>query len=203
MSIDKLLTANEAHTHGDILNKINTIIDALNIGSLAFVGNAFIADSATAVTPISLTANVEAQLTNDALGAANDDAHLPVGVTSIWNSSTNQIDFSELEVGDMVDIAIDLIGTTTSPNQEYDIYVRLAAGTADEEDIQWTWSQIKSAGTRKLNRMNGILIKNANIKNTPATIYLKTDSAGSVVINGFYFKIIRRGENIVSNQYGY
>ena len=60
-------------------------------------------DLATHTTPITLVANVDKKLTNDTLGAFTNILYSPFGVNSIWNSSTNSYDFTELSLGDTID----------------------------------------------------------------------------------------------------
>lgn len=48
-------------------------------------------DTLTATTPISPTINTFTKLTNNGLGTNTSTIHLPTGVTSLWNASTNHI----------------------------------------------------------------------------------------------------------------
>jgi hypothetical protein len=67
-------------------------------------------DTATTGSPIAVTA-VPAVLTNDGLGVNTNTAYLPIGgngITQLWNTSSNGFDFSDLNVGDMLEIRMDI-----------------------------------------------------------------------------------------------
>ena len=70
-------------------------------------------DAATAVTPIALSANTWTTLTNDGLGAFTNKNYPPSGVTELYNTTSQEIDFSELDLGDAVFIRNDF---TVTPN---------------------------------------------------------------------------------------
>ena len=61
-------------------------------------------DLASVTTPVSI-ANTKHQMTIDELGPANETTYLPIGVTSLWNSTTNKI--TPAKLGDAYDIRVD------------------------------------------------------------------------------------------------
>ena len=70
-------------------------------------------DLASATTPVSI-ANTKHQITIDGLGPVNETTYLPIGVTSLWNSTTNKI--TPAKLGDAYDIRVDLEVDATSVN---------------------------------------------------------------------------------------
>ena len=58
------------------------------------------------VTTTTLAAGVFTIIPNDALGTNTTNTYLPLGVTNLWNAGTSSFDFSELAVGDAVEMRI-------------------------------------------------------------------------------------------------
>ena len=61
-------------------------------------------DLATQTTPLNAVSNVALKLTNDTEGANTSTDQNPYGVSYVWDYTTNQFNFSELEVGDTIDV---------------------------------------------------------------------------------------------------
>lgn len=148
-------------------------------------------DAATTVTPIAFTAGVEAKLTNDTLGAFTNTAYLPDGVTSIWNPTTNQYDWSQLSNGDMIEIRFDGEVTTTAVNQTIDVLLYLAIGGATYSVPFIAGQQFKTAGTYRLIRWLGIYLGDNNTSQNPAEFRIVSDGNGSIKVNGQYNKITK------------
>lgn len=150
-------------------------------------------DSATAVTPISIPSGlVDVDITNDGLGPFTNKTYAPVGVTDIWNSNTNLFDFSELSLGDMIDIRLDLTVTTTSPNQLVEIDLILGIG-GGQYSIPFSRNVYKNASAQNVNRYNGIYMGDSNTLNNAAKFVARSDSPALVAVNGWYCKILKRG----------
>lgn len=149
-------------------------------------------DSATVGTPITHNGSEGfKKLTNDGLGAFTSTDYKPLGMTTLWNAVTNQLDFSELSLGDMVDIRIDVDVTTTSPNQDTSVQLQLGIGgspyTLELDEIS-----PKTARTKKMLSYTGIYMGDANTLNNPGEFQLDTDSNATIVVNGWYLKVTRR-----------
>ena len=70
-------------------------------------------DTLTATTPVALTGGSPAILTNNS--STGTFKSLPdTAVTDLWISATDKFDFSELNIGDMVEIRLDCDVTTTA-----------------------------------------------------------------------------------------
>ena len=172
-------------------------VKAVEIGGLPadnFAGGFFdYNDLATQTTPISVTGGGGfVKLTNDGLGVNTNKDYPPSGITDIWDASNDRFDFSELKLGDMIDIRLDLEVTTTSPNQEIDVRLFLGVG-ATEYSIAFVETSFKSAGAQPVDRYNGIYIGNALTLNNFGEFRIQSDGNATVKVNGWYCKIIRRG----------
>jgi hypothetical protein len=151
-------------------------------------------DAATAGTPIVVTGGGGAVvLTNDEAGAFTNKTYKPVGVTDVWDSINDTFDWSDLKLGDMVDIRIDVDLTTTSVNTEVKIDLELGTG-GFAYTIPWILeTNYKNTGTHKLNRYNGVYMGDTNTLNNGAVFKISADKNCTVVVNGWYCKIIVRG----------
>ena len=150
-------------------------------------------DVATQSTPIVVTGGGGfVKLTNDEQGAFTNKDYPPAGVTDIWDSINNRFDFSELNLGDMIDLRLDLEVTTTSPNQELDIRLFLGIGQS-EYSVPFVKLTYKTAGAQAINRFNGIYIGNLVTLNGFGEFRIASDANATVKVNGWYCKIIRRG----------
>ena len=77
---------------------------------------------------LTLTAGVLTVVPNDALGTTTTNDYLPLGVTNLWNAATSSFDFSELSVGDTVEMRIIVQPTTTNNNTEIELDLYLGSG---------------------------------------------------------------------------
>lgn len=131
------------------------------------------------------------KLTNDGLGAFTNINYKPLGMTTLWDTTASQFDFSELSLGDMVDIRIDVDVTTTSPNQDTSIQLLLGIGgspyTLEIDEIS-----PKTARTKKMLSYTGIYMGDANTLNNPGEFQIDTDSNATITVNGWYLKVTRR-----------
>jgi hypothetical protein len=147
-------------------------------------------DAATAVTPIAFTSGVPVLLTNDKLGPFTNESYLPAGVTSIFVS--NQFDWSELSLGDMVDIRIDIDVITGSQNQNVRVDMILAEGDAGEYVINFADVFQKTAGQHKITEYNGVYMGDPITFSNPAEFRLTSDGTGTAIVNGWYCVVTKR-----------
>lgn len=151
-------------------------------------------DTATASTPIAVPGtNTYVYLTNDGLGAFTNKTYKPGDITDIWDSVNNQFDFSQLSLGDTLDIRIDLEVTTSQPNQAVDVDLELAIGTGNEYDILFDKTTYKTAGAKDVNEFTGIYLGDTNTKNNPAKFKIRSDFPATVIVRGWYVRILKRG----------
>lgn len=158
------------------------------------IGWADFNDLATATTPLLITAaGGWTVIPNDKLGAQTNTSFLPEGITS-GLLTDNKFDFSQFNVGDMFEYRLDLVVTTTVPNQNTLTRIRMGIGSDDEFSSVLTQLQYKSSGVNYVNRFSGAYIGSENIKNYPTCFEIMSDANASVKVNGFYIKCILRGE---------
>lgn len=146
-------------------------------------------DTLTATTPISPTVNVFTKLTNNGLGPNTNTSQLPTGITSLWNTATNQIDLSQIAINGMLNARYDLSITTTAVNQSVFLSVFLAIGSPSAYESPKSYYQFKSAGTYPITVWSGSYIGSTDVKNYPAEIKIKSDAACTVRVNGWYFQV--------------
>jgi len=152
------------------------------------------ADVATKGTPIAVSA-VPAVLTNDGLGVDTKTAYLPTGgngITQLWNTSSNGFDFSDLNVGDMVDIRMHISVIIASVNTVVD--VNLVMGSGGSIVVPFISDQnYKATGTFEVVRYMGIYIGSTDVRDTLAQLKIEADKACTCTVHGWYIKAIRRG----------
>lgn len=197
--LDSIDLAAQVNVQSDWLQEDDTKDDYIKNRPdyLNAIGTFHYADLATQTTPINVTANTETLLTNDALGEYTSITNAPYGVPTVYNATNNEFDFSALAVGDLVhirpDLLIDLVGTNTS----YEIYMKFAIGTASEWVLNLSTSERKSADEFKKNAYLGFDIANEDTRTAPAKMFIKTDAAATVKVNGYYLEVLRKNINIV------
>ena len=151
-------------------------------------------DTATTSSPIALTTiGTEYQLTNNGLGANTNITYGLPGVTNIFNTSTNYFDFSNLSVGDAVDIRVDISLTTSTANTVVELLLEAGIG-ATPYKLTFGRSYIKTAGTNSIIIPALMYIGSNLTKNNPARLLMKSDTTGAtVVVNGWYVRAMTNG----------
>lgn len=176
-----------------------TILSGIIGGGASFpsdgcrIGFADYNDLATVTTPISVPGGlVDIDITNDGLGPFTNKSYLPTGITDVWDSTINAFDWSGLKFGDMVDIRLDLVVTTSSPNQLVIVDLLLGVG-GGQYSIPFISTSFKNAGAQSINRYNGVYMGDANTINNGAKFVIRSDSIATLKVNGWYCKILTRG----------
>jgi hypothetical protein len=151
-------------------------------------------DNATSGTPLSVTGGGAAViLTNDTLGSFTNTSNLPDGVTSLWSSSTNKFVWTDLKVGDMVDIRLDITVTTSSSNTSIGVLLHLGTGGGAYVVPFIQEHLFKTSGTHQITRFNSIYMGDSNTLNNGGQFKITADSNCTVVVNGWYVRCIRKG----------
>ena len=152
------------------------------------------ADVATTGSPIAVTA-VPAVLTNDGLGVDTNTAYLPIGgngITQLWNTSSNGFDFSDLNVGDMLEIRMDIDVIIVSNNTAVDVNLHMGSGgTVIVPFI--SHQNFKTTGTFEVIRYMGLYIGSTDVRDTLAQLKINADNNCTCIVNGWYIKATRRG----------
>jgi hypothetical protein len=151
-------------------------------------------DTATTGSPIAVSA-VPAVLTNDGLGVNTNTAYLPIGgngITQLWNTSSNGFDFSDLNVGDMLEIRMDISVVIASVNTVVDI--NLLMGTGGSVVVPFISDQnYKATGTFEVIRYMGVYIGSTDVRDTLAQLKIEADKNCTCIVHGWYIKATRRG----------
>jgi hypothetical protein len=150
-------------------------------------------DLATQTTPLNYTGVDPFYITNDGLGISTNKTYKLTGIDDVYNTTTNAFDFSGLELGDTVDIRLDLDITTNSPSQVVKVIIELGIGASP---YQLTFSpdkNYKSTGTY-LNQtyFNSIYIGDSNTKDNEAKFIFESDDNATIVVNGWYVRTNKR-----------
>ena len=151
-------------------------------------------DVATTGTPISVTA-IPTVLTNDGLGVDTNTKYLPAsgnGVTQLWDTSSNGFDFSDLEVGDMVDIRMDITMIIVSNNTAVDVDLHMGSGGSVVVPFI-SQQNFKSTGSFEVIRYMGIYIGSEDVRDNLAQLKINADNNCTCTVHGWYIKAIRRG----------
>ena len=151
-------------------------------------------DSATSGTPISLTPiNTDIVMTNNGAGAFTNKTYALSDIPDVWDTTTNRFDFTGFNLGDVVDMRLDLTVTTTAANTETQLKINLAIG-GSPYTLVIDHSSFKNAGTYQMTKMFSVYMGDANTRDNPASITLRSDSGtASAIVNGWYLKGLKKG----------
>lgn len=152
-------------------------------------------DAATAVTPITLAvAGTFYNLTNDELGAFTNKTYRLPSVLDIWDTSTQRFDWTGLELGDTVDIRVDVQVTTTGANHEIALHWEFAIGSGAAYELEIVRRNFKAAGTYTFTVLHSAYMGDNNTLNFPSVLKMSSDtgSTDTVVVNGWYVRVIKR-----------
>lgn len=155
------------------------------------VGFADYADTLTTGTPISPTVSTWTKLTNNKLGTTTKTDAMPTGITSLWNSATNQLDLSQVPVNSTIEFRLDLTVTTTAANQIVKIRTDLAIGDAMAFSINEGELQYKTSGAKDLAINGSFYVGYLPVKNNPGEFQIWSDAACTVVVKGWYIKVTK------------
>ena len=147
-------------------------------------------DLATATTPIAVLAGVPKALTNDELGTFTNKATKPVGVNDVWLAGSDVFDWSDLNLGDMVDIRLDIEITTSTTNTDIDVALELGTGGNLYTIPFVTEMAIKAAGTEAINIYNGIYMGDLNTLDNGGVFKITASKDCDVQVNGWYCKVL-------------
>lgn len=156
------------------------------------------ADLDTQTTPLALVASTPLQLINDTLGAFTNEDQAPYGISGVWDKPADSLDFSQLSIGDAVLFRADLSISTTSVNQNLQLYIKFGIGTPSEYDLLIdSWNEKSVVTFKHFLKDISFSIDNEDWRTAPAKIYILSDHNGSVKVNGWYIPIIRKSVNLI------
>lgn len=172
----------------DIRTKIND-----NFGDVKNGGFIDYNDTATASTPITLTAGVWTQVTNDGLGAFSNSTYAPPGVTTLMDTSTGSFDPRELTLGDVMFIRNDFTVTPSVNNCSLEIRYTLGTGagayTLSKQDA--TLTRGAGIGYRIALNTDKIYMGDTNTRDNLIGLEVKLSVNGTLVNAGSVISILR------------
>jgi len=127
-------------------------------------------------------------------GGANTNLNFKFdAIPNIFNTTTNFLEFDALELGDKVDVRADLTITTTTANQDVDIYLDVALGTGSNYQIFLCRRNFKTAGTYSVNDIsNWLYIGNTDTKDYNCALMFDSDANATVLNNGMVINVTKR-----------
>ena len=183
-------TTDIATNASDILTNKDDITDLQTQHKIGFLDYA---DLATQTTPISVTGGAGAvSIPNDAAGSFSILSYPPDGVTEVWDATNQTFDWSELSLGDMIDIRLNLEVTTTTTNTAVSVDLHLGSGGSAYTVPFITATNFKTAGTYQLIRFNGIYMGNTDTLNNGGVFKISSDNDITYKVIGWYCKITKR-----------
>ena len=141
-------------------------------------------DLNTATNPISLIADTEVFITNDGLGL-NSINLLPASVGAIYNSVTNSFDFSNLTIGSLVFLRVDINPTTTFNNTDIFIRLKMGIGAGEYSLVIGKRSFKKIAIYENETFTTFFYIRDDNTRLNPAKIAIEADNLVNLKVNGY------------------
>jgi hypothetical protein len=169
-------------TNQNVASKINNATinaDQCRMGLLDYN------DLATATTPIVIpNTGAFVDMTNDGLGAFTNKTYAASGVTDLWDTGTNLFDWSELSLGDQVNIRLDIEVTTTSPNQLVTVQLQLAVG-GSPYTLPYSENVFKNAGVHEINRFSMVYMGDANTLNNGGKFQVSSDGNATCIVRGW------------------
>lgn len=144
------------------------------------------ADYAHSVSALqTLTGNIWTNLANNSASSFTNTDFLPDGVSEeLWNSTANQFEFGSLNVGDMVNLRIDL--SVTVPNNVL-LQTRLEFQGSGGFTLHTSTNTFRNAGTYQITAFTGIYI-GAVAKALPMRVQLWSDTNLTSPTNGYAVK---------------
>lgn len=191
MTIETLPSSSEETlTHGDVRTKINEVIEAYNAQYIISDGFASYIDATTTTTPITTVAATASQLTNDGSTTAS---YFPDGVTTLWDTTNNEFDFSELALGDYLHFDADLFLTTSSTNTGYFIELVLGYGGTNQYSVPLARGNIKTVSSDyAISLSRAFYMGQQDFIDYPAIVRITTDIAANVEVGIFIIKVTKR-----------
>ena len=163
--INKVTAANM----NEIKTSVNAVYDTLG-------GFAFYQDTATAVTPISLSQDTWTDLTNNKLGSDTLTTYKPSYVTGdLWDTATNTIDLSDLPVGKVVLVRNDYDITAGSANTRMDSRLYFP-DTA--KSVEFAHDLIASSGQEVRYSRTTQFFVTSDVKSSGVKIQVRVDKNG-------------------------
>ena len=133
------------------------------------------------------------KINNNGAGANTNLDYKFNAIPNIFNTTTNFLEFDALDLGDKVDVRADLTVTTTTANQDVDVYLDVALGTASNYQIFLCRRNFKTAGTYSINDIsNWLYIGNIDTRDYNCALMFDSDANATVLNNGIAINVTKR-----------
>ena len=142
---------------------------------------------------IPFPSNTDVKLNNNTQGINTDLSQSPFGIASVWDIASNRFDFSQMSIGDSVDIRIDL-NLANSINR---VFLKVGFDQIFELPLFNSGS-----GIGFCSYITQLAISSNDIKNYGAEVYIHSSVDGQLSVIGFYARIIRKNINVVTIEGG-
>lgn len=187
--ISELTWFNAIEKLKEIFYKI-TVNSGLSV-TLADVPNVFSFDYNHGVSTQAYTTG-DLVLANDGSGTYTDLTQIPSGVV-LYNTSTNTFDFSDLNIGDVLMIRLDISVTTTAANQIFRTWLELGQGVAPYDITFHSYPQFKTAQLyANLTVEMRITIMNELTRDNPAQFKFNSDANATIKVNGWNSTVLTK-----------
>lgn len=145
-------------------------------------------------SPLSLTTS-DQYLENDGAGPNTILTYKLSDVGNTWDTVTDSFDFTDYNPGDWIDMRLDLDITTGVNNQVINIAIEMASGDAGEFDLNVASKYYRDSGTYNNEIfLVKVFIGSAFVRDNPAKLKISSsDAAGSVDVNGWALKTLKKG----------
>lgn len=147
-------------------------------------------DYANTLTAQSFT-GTSIYLNNNGLGTNTNKDYRLTAIPDIFDTINNSFDFSDLELGDRVDIRLDVTITTSSANQSCDINLELGIGSTPYE-ISFLDREFKTATSHTFTVDGWFYLGNTLTKDFPAKLKFFSDANATILVNGWAVNVIKR-----------
>lgn len=131
-------------------------------------------------------------LTNNDNGSGSFVSSPDLGPTDLWDTSTNQFDFSSLAVGDMIDVGLEMNLEPDASTQDFDIFLNMGIG-GTQRKVRFFQINTKHTDDRFYSSYKGIFMRDSNDINNPAKFRIESSDSWTVENLSFYLKLTRKG----------
>jgi len=171
------LTATTLITNNDINTRLNQKLDSL-------FGYVDIGDSDGA---FGYSPSAPIRLPNNGNGAQTSIAYAPTPITTladIWNTSDDAFNFSDLPLGTVLHIRLDVTVITTVANQ--DIEILMYAGGTSPFTLNVINDVVKESGPHRITEEISFYIGTDDVRNNSAYFTISSSSSADVTVNGWF-----------------
>lgn len=150
-------------------------------------------------TTQAITASTFTDMIIDGAGINTKDTYKLPSAGDIWDTTNNQFDWvaGGCELGDTVDIRVDINVTTASPGTVIRQFIDMAHGSASEYRIQYDSLYAKDASTFQRTILTSVYMGNADTLNFPAKLVFWADGGATLDVNGVYVRVYPRNPRFV------